>query len=122
MLGPIRESPSESKNHERAIAEFVGVDGVSARREIFLVRRNADQPHLKDFGLTLEEGKTILQLVQAEQAQFQVEQCGMRDRECIRLRAASRYPRLSDTFDSHTVRGLSGSRASISMLQLFEAA
>nr|WP_148043146.1 hypothetical protein [Methylocystis hirsuta] len=41
------------------LAEFVGVDGISARREIFLVRRNVDQPHLKDFGLTLEEGKTI---------------------------------------------------------------
>ncbi|WP_246719560.1 hypothetical protein [Methylocystis sp. H62] len=64
----------------KILAEFVGTDGVLARREVFVVRRNVDQLHLKDFGLTLEEGKVILQRVQAEQTQFQVEQCGLRDR------------------------------------------
>jgi hypothetical protein len=54
----------------KILAEFVGVDGVLARREVFVIRRNADQPHLKDFGLTLEEGKAMLQRVQAEQTQF----------------------------------------------------
>jgi len=66
----------------KIFAEFVGADGVLARRDVFVVRRNVDQPHLKVFGLTLEGGKVILQRVQAEQTQFQVEQCGMRDREC----------------------------------------
>lgn len=41
----------------KILAEFAGVDGVLARREIFVVRRNVDQPQLNDFGLTLEEGK-----------------------------------------------------------------
>ena len=45
----------------KIFAEFVGIDGVLARREVFVVRRNADQPHLEDFGLTLEEGKSMLQ-------------------------------------------------------------
>ena len=50
----------------KILAEFVGVDGVLARREGFVIRRNADQPRLKDFGPTLEEGKAMLQRVQAE--------------------------------------------------------
>jgi hypothetical protein len=89
----------------KLLADFVGVDGASERREIFLVRRNVDQPDLKDFGLTLEEGKTILRRVQAEQTQFQVEQCGMRDRECIgceRRRAIHDYR----TRSIHTVFGV----------------
>ncbi len=38
----------------KIFAEFVGTDGVLARREVFVVRRNVDQPHLKDFGLTVD--------------------------------------------------------------------
>ncbi|WP_292529969.1 hypothetical protein [Methylocystis sp.] len=94
----------------KILAEFVGVDGVSARREIFLVRRNVDQPHLKDFGLTLEEGKAILQRMQVEHTQFQVEQCGMRDRECVgceRLRAIHDYR----TRSIHTLYGVCQVRA-----------
>ena len=89
----------------KIFAEFVGIDGVLARREVFVVRRNVDQPHLKDFGLTLEEGKAILQRVQAEQTQFQVEQCGMRDRECTgceRRRAIHDYRKRS----IHTLFGV----------------
>ena len=89
----------------KIFAEFVGTDGVLARREVFVVRRNVDQPHLKDFGLTLEEGKVILQRVQAEQTQFQVEQCGMRDRECTgceRRRAIHDYRKRS----IHTLFGI----------------
>ena len=40
----------------KILAEFVGVDGVLAWREVFVIRRNADQPYLKDFGLTVDEG------------------------------------------------------------------
>jgi hypothetical protein len=47
----------------KIFAEFVGTDGVLARREVFVVRRNVDQPHLKDFGLTLEEGNAQLDLM-----------------------------------------------------------
>ncbi len=88
----------------KILAEFAGVDGVLARREIFVVRRNVDQPQFKDFGLTLEEGKAILQLVQAEHTQFQVEQRGMRDRECMdceRRRAIHDYR----TRSIHTLYG-----------------
>ena len=94
----------------KIFAEFVGTDGVLARREVFVVRRNVDQPHLKDFGLTLEEGKAILQRVQAEQTQFQVEQCGMRDRECTgceRRRAIHDYRKRS----IHTLFGVCQVRA-----------
>jgi len=94
----------------KIFAEFVGTDGVLARREVFVVRRNVDQPHLKDFDLTLEEGKVILQRVQAEQTQFQVEQCGMRDRECTgceRRRAIHDYRKRS----IHTLFGICQVRA-----------
>lgn len=66
----------------RIWAEFVGVDGVLARRELFVIRRDIEQSQIKDFGLTLEEGKSVLRQVQAEQTQFQVDQCGIRDRVC----------------------------------------
>ena len=41
----------------KIFAEFVGIDGALVRREILAVRRNADQPHLKDFGLTLKKAR-----------------------------------------------------------------
>jgi hypothetical protein len=63
-------------------AETIGVDGKLERRELVVVRCGADQSQIKDFGLTLEEGKTILRRAQAELTQFQVEQCGSRDRIC----------------------------------------
>lgn len=94
----------------KIFAEFVGIDGALVRREILVVRRNADQPHLKDFGLTLEEGKAMLQRAQAEQTQFQVEQCGMRDRECPgceRRRAIHDYR----TRSIHTLFGICQVRA-----------
>ena len=64
-------------------AKFVGVDGNLARREVFIIRHEVDQPQLKDLRLTLEEGRSMLRRVQAEQTQFQVEQCGVRDRARI---------------------------------------
>jgi hypothetical protein len=63
-------------------AETIGVDGKLERRELVVVRRDADQSQIKDLSLTLEEGKTILLRAQAELTQFQVEQCGSRDRIC----------------------------------------
>lgn len=43
------------------------------RREFAVVRLGADQCQVKEFGLTLEVGKTILRRAQAELTQFQVE-------------------------------------------------
>jgi len=40
-------------------AETIGGDGKLERRELVVVRRGADQSQIGDFGLTLEEGKTI---------------------------------------------------------------
>jgi len=94
----------------KILAEFVGVDGVLARREICVDRRNVEPPSLADFGLTLDEGKTILQRVQAERTQFQVEPCGMYDRECIvceRRRAIHDYR----TRSIHTMYGVCHVRA-----------
>ena len=42
-------------------AEMIGVDGKVERRELFVVPRDVDHSKIKDFGLTLEEGKSILQ-------------------------------------------------------------
>jgi hypothetical protein len=58
----------------RIWAEFVGVDGIVARREIFVVRRDIDQPKIKDFGLTFGRGQERLVAGAAEQTQFQVEE------------------------------------------------
>jgi hypothetical protein len=63
-------------------AEMIGVDGKVERRELFVVPRDVDHSKIKDFGLTLEGGKSVLQHAQAELTQFQVEQCGIDDRTC----------------------------------------
>jgi len=83
----------------KIFAEFVGVDGISAWREIFLVWRNTEWPHLKGFGLTLDEGNTILQRLKFEHRQFQVEHFGIFDRKCRRCerRCAIRDYRREDS-------------------------
>ncbi len=40
-------------------AKFTGVDGSQARREHFVIRRNVEPSRIKDFGLTLGEGKIV---------------------------------------------------------------
>jgi hypothetical protein len=40
-------------------AKFTGVDGTLARREHFVVRRNVEPSRIKDFGLTMGEGKSV---------------------------------------------------------------
>jgi hypothetical protein len=42
-------------------AEMIGVHGKVERRELVVARRDRDHSKIKDFGLTLEEGKSILQ-------------------------------------------------------------
>jgi len=86
-------------------AEFVGVDGVPSRRELFVVRREVEQAQIKEFGLSLEEGKSVLRHMQSEQTQFQVDQCGIRDRMCAgcgQQRALHDYQRRS----VHTLFGV----------------
>ena len=42
------------------LAEFVGVEGIMAQREVFIVPRDVNVSQIKDFGLTLEEAKSVL--------------------------------------------------------------
>jgi hypothetical protein len=62
--------------------EFVGADGVPQRREIAVVERIVDGARLDEFGLSLEEGKTIQGRLQEELAQFQADQASQQDRKC----------------------------------------
>ena len=63
-------------------SEFIGVDGIPAQHEIFVIRRDVVRSQIKHFGLILEEGKSRLQQVQGEQTPRQVEQSGIRGRVC----------------------------------------
>ncbi len=62
-------------------AGMTGAGGKVKRRELVVLRRDVDHSHIKDFGLTLEEGKSVLPRVQAGLTEFQAGQCGIGDWE-----------------------------------------
>ena len=40
-------------------AKFTGIDATQARREHFVIRRDVEPFRIRDFGLTLREGKSV---------------------------------------------------------------
>lgn len=84
--------------------EIVGADGVPQRREIATVDRNVDGARLDEFGLSLEEGKSIQRRLQEEFTQLQADQASQKDRNC---HDCGRLRRVHD-YRSRTVHSLFG--------------
>jgi len=58
-LSSERAGPATGTIEMKIWAKFTGVDGSQARREHFVIRRNVEPSRIKDFGLTLGEGKSV---------------------------------------------------------------
>jgi len=58
-LSSERAGPATGTIEMKIRAKFAGVDGTQARREHFVIRRNVEPSRIKDFGLTLGEGKSV---------------------------------------------------------------